>query len=234
MFEKNKKKIESGVIVIDEFDKIKASSEQNGRDASGLGVQKSLLKLLEGKICQMKDGTQIDTSKMTFVLLGAFKELRNERDKRLNSYNIKSQISIGFIQEETEPIIKQNKSFIIEDFEKSGYMTEVIGRVRTIIEGNELGEDDFLDILKNSKLSNFNGIKEELLEYNVKLEIKQGTFEKIAQIAFDYKSGARAINKVLDEMFSNILYDILSNEDKYSKCIISPETVEDNQDYILE
>lgn len=232
----NAKAIEKGVIVIDEFDKL-AKNDGYGKDVSGIGVQKSLLKLLEGKIMDIQldvwgSTAQIDTSKMTFVLLGVFPEIKEMRQKRLKNISTKA---IGFVDNTSSIVpVYQNANYIAEDFEKVGFMTEVIGRVKVFLEANELTEKNFYDILTSSKLSSLADIRKEFNARKIRLLLKKGTLDEIAKKAYSYKTGARAINTVLEDTFSKVLYELDSNPNKqYKYCFVTADTVNDNSKYIL-
>lgn len=228
--------IEKGVIVIDEFDKL-AKCNDTDKDVSGKGVQKSLLKLLEGKITDIQldiwgSNVRIDTSKITFVLLGVFPELKEIRNKRLKGRN---KNSIGFLDvKETDVAEYENTNYIAEDFEKAGFMTEVIGRIKVILEASDLTEENFYDILTKSKLSSLSDIRKEFSQRNIRLVIKNGTLQEMAKKAYTYKTGARAINTVIEDTFSKVLYELDTNlKKKYKTCIITSNTVKDNENYIL-
>lgn len=230
------KAIEKGVIVIDEFDKL-AKTEFYGKDVSGIGVQKSLLKLLEGKVADIQLDTwgttaQIDTSKISFILLGVFPEINKIRKKRLSNT---SNTTVGFINTGSNITpVYQNSNFIAEDFEKAGFMTEVVGRVKVFLEANELTENDFFEILTKSKLSSLLEIKKEFSERKIKLYIRSGTLQEIAKKAYSYKMGARAINTVLEDTFSKVLYELDSNPDvQYKSCVITKNTVNDSSKFTL-
>ena len=221
---------------LDEFDKL-AKCNDTGKDVSGIGVQKSLLKLLEGKITDIQldmwgSTARIDTSKITFVLLGVFPELKEIRKKRLG---VKTQKCIGFTNiSENDVHVYENTSYIAEDFEKAGFMTEVIGRIKVFLEANELMENDFCEILTKSRLSNLPDIRKEFSEKGIRLVVKNGTLKEIAKRAYSYKTGARAINTVLEDTFSKVLYEIDANPKKqYKNCIVTADTVNNNQKYIL-
>lgn len=230
------KAIEKGVIVIDEFDKL-AKTDCYGKDVSGIGVQKSLLKLLEGKLTDIQldvwgTAVQIDTSKITFVLLGVFPEISKIREKRLSNT---SSTTVGFVNtNSSQTPVYQNPNYIAEDFENAGFMTEIVGRVKVFLEANNLSEDDFYEILTKSKLSSLKEIRREFSERNIKLYIRGGTLKEIARKAYSYKMGARAINTVLEYTFSKVLYELDSNPKKqYNSCIITKDTVNDCSKYVL-
>lgn len=231
----NKEEIERGVLVIDEFDKL-ARSDGACKDVSGLGVQKSLLKILEGinvnvPIDAFGSTIQIDTSKITFILLGVFPGIEKIRDKRLRNC---CSNEIGFIKTEEKKETYINSNYIAEDFEKSGFMTEIIGRIKVFLEANELTENDFFEILTKSNLSSLFEIRQEFKERNIRLIIKQGTLELVAKKAISYKVGARAINTVLEDIFSEVFYELNSNPKKVFKtCIITPKILEDKTSYFL-
>ena len=191
------------ILVLDEIDK-KAGT--NGDSAvSKSDVLKNLLAIIEGGVfpLQYRGNTiQFDTSKLTVVACGAFTDLRDSKMSKKKS--------IGFEKGEEE-IPENERQITIEDFKKYGMPLEFMGRFRTIVQMNELKKEDFIKILKISALSPLNKYKEELAKMGINFEITDILYERLATQAIKYKTGARALNVVVDQMFEDILYDIFDN-----------------------
>ena len=162
-------------------------------------------------------GINFDTKNIIIIFLGAFSGLDIIRDKRLNSN------PLGFsIKEETH---KSKAKFLKQDLVKYGLPEEFVGRIDTIVEMNELTKKDLALILKKSELSIFNmGIT---LIYNDDL------FESIAEKSLVLDTGARELSNTVNYMFENIVFDVLSNPNKYKKCILDSEIAQDNTKYTL-
>lgn len=196
---------QKGILVIDEFDKLaeKEGSEKQAH-VSRAGVQRSLLKLLDGTTYFLDD-KQFDTSKLTVVALGAFTGI-NENN---NTYH----------------------ELTTEDFVNYGIMSELIGRFSKTITMNQLSKTDFVDIFKLSNFSPLNTYKELFAMLNVEFEYTEGFIDYIADIAVSKKSGARSLKIVFDECISSALFRIFAGE--YTKIsLIKPENPEDPP-YIL-
>lgn len=197
------KKAERGILVIDEFDKLAEKSGDTQSHVSRLGVQRSLLKLLDG-VNFYFDGKQFDTSRLTVVALGAFSGIREDNDyKKINT----------------------------EDFIKYGILGELIGRFSKTIAMNSLTKEDIIKILKDSDFSPINTYKKlfELLE--VDYEFNDEFIEYIAEIAVSMNTGARSLKTVFDEAISGALFRIFAGE--YSSIsLVKPESA-DGKAYVL-
>lgn len=195
---------QKGILVIDEFDKLAEKKEDHQTHVSRMGVQRSLLKLLDGTTYYLKN-TQFDTSKLTIVALGAFTGI-NENN---NAYHELS----------------------TEDFVNYGIISELIGRFSKTITMNQLTKKDFINIFKFSNFSPLNTYKELFDMLNVGFEYTEDFIEYIADIAISKQSGARSLKIVFDECISSALFRIFAGE--YSKIsLIKPENPEDPP-YIL-
>lgn len=195
---------EKSILVLDEIDK-KAGA--NGEIAiSKSDVLKSLLSIIEGGVfpIQLAGRTiQFDTSKLTIVACGAFTELRESKSAKSKT--------IGFSRETDDA--DTNPEFTMEDFQKYGMPLEFMGRFRTIVQMNELKKEDFIKILKASTLSPLNRYKAELEKLGIDFQTSDALYDKLATHALQYKTGARALNVVVDQLFEDILYDIFDNSE---------------------
>lgn len=225
------KKAQKGIIVIDEIDK-KAGHEVS-HDVAGTEVLKSLLKIIEGTTIKVPVETDsynvklvdFDTKNIIIIFLGAFSGLDIIRDKRLNSN------PLGFsIKEETH---KSKAKFLKQDLVKYGLPEEFVGRIDTIIEMNELTKKDLALILKKSELSIFKRYQNELSNMGITLIYNDDLFESIAEKSLVLDTGARELSNTVNYMFENIVFDVLSNPNKYKKCILDSEIAQDNTKYTL-
>ena len=225
------KKAQNGIIVIDEIDK-KAGHEVS-HDVAGTEVLKSLLKIIEGttiKVPVEMDYYNVkladfDTKNIIIIFLGAFSGLDIIRDKRLNSN------PLGFsIKEETH---KSKAKFLKQDLVKYGLPEEFVGRIDTIVEMNELTKKDLALILKKSELSIFKRYQNELSNMGITLIYNDDLFESIAEKSLVLDTGARELSNTVNYMFENIVFDVLSNPNKYKKCILDSEIAQDNTKYTL-
>ena len=194
---------EKGILVIDEFDKLAEKSNDNQSHVSRLGVQRSLLKLLDGSLFYFGD-KQFDTSKLTIVCLGAFTGISNNDDYQ----NITS-----------------------EDFMNYGIMRELIGRFSKTIAMNPLLKEDIIKILKYSDFSPINTYKKlfEILEVN--FEFTDEFIDYIAELAVAKKSGARSLKTVFDDCISSALFRIFAGE--YSGISLIRPDKQTEKPYIL-
>lgn len=226
-------KAERGIIIIDEGDKKGELSSIDGFKSSHKGsVLDSLLTYLEGTKVPLTTQNNLtlgylDTSKITFIFVGAFLQLSQIREKRINGKR-----AIGFDNglAKSENI---DSEYIIEDFIKGGFSKEFIGRFDTIIEFNTLTIENFKDIIENSEESTLKNYEYELKEKGINLVVEEDIVNEIALAAKKIDTGARAIKRVVQNLFKNILFNILINENKYKKCIINKNTVNNPKDFIL-
>lgn len=194
---------EKGIIVIDEFDKLAEKSFESDTHVSREGVQRSLLKLLDGTVYYL-DGKKFDTSKLTIVGLGAFSGITDGDDYH---------------------------NLTTEDFTRYGIMRELMGRFSKIIKMNSLKKEDIIKILKDSNFSPLNTYRTFFKSLGVDYQVNDDFLEYVASLAISKNSGARSLKTVIDECISGALFRIFAGE--YSKInLINPES-ENGKPYIL-
>lgn len=194
---------EKGILVIDEFDKLAEKSGDSQSHVSRLGVQRSLLKLLDGTLFYF-DNKQFDTSKLTVVGVGAFTGItENDNYKHLTS----------------------------DDFMQYGIMRELIGRFSKTIAMNPLQKSDIVKILKNSDFSPLNTYKKLFDMLNVQYEFNDEFIDYVAGLAIEKKSGARSLKTVFDDCISSALFRIFAGE--YSSISLVKPTEENQKPYVL-
>lgn len=223
---------QKGIIVIDEIDK-KAGHEEH--DVAGVEVLKSLLKLIEGtqiKVPNPEDpfGDEVvdfDTQNIIIIFCGAFSGLDKIRNKRLNIN------PLGFNDSKSSEYKESKSQFLKQDLVEYGMPEEFVGRIDTIIEMNKLTKEDLALILRKSKLSIFRRYQAELRDKGITLSYDGKLFERIAEESLALDTGARELSNTVNNMFENIIYDVIANPGKYSKCTISMDIVNDNTKYVL-
>lgn len=199
------KKAEKGILVVDEIDK-KRSNGSKG-DVGTEDVQFSLLKIVEGGTFNLRDawdcgGKMFDTSMLTVIFCGAFTEMHEDEkiESKALGFNAKNEIK------------NNQKDFIPEDFVKFGMVPELMGRVSTIIQMNDLTLEDYKQIIKKSKLSPIILKRMFLKSQKVNLRVEDTFITNVAEEAMKLKMGARGIKIVLDKLLGDIDFDVLQGD----------------------
>ena len=215
---------EKGILVIDEFDKLAEKSEDNNSHVSRLGVQRSLLKLLDGSLFYFDD-KKFDTSKLTVVALGAFTGIID--DKKLN----KNTIGFGnnIIREKVN--CDDYSKVSSNDFINYDIMRELIGRFSKTIAMDPLTKEDIIKILKEYDFSPLNTYKKLFDMLEVEFDFTDEFIEYIAEQAISKQSGARSLKTVFDDCISSALFRIFAGE--YSSISLVKPNDENNKPYVL-
>lgn len=204
-------KAQNGVIVIDEIDKKAGKRSFGERDISGVEVLNSLLKIIEGTKVKINVNEDFDTSNVMIVLVGAFSGLDKIREERLNVHQV------GFLTPDVSKEAKDTR-ILKQDLIKYGLPEEFVGRIGTIVEMNKLGEKELASILRESNLSIFRRYQKELKQRGIILCYDGKLFERIAKKSLSLDTGARELTNTVNYIFEGIMYEVLSNPDKYQKC----------------
>jgi ATP-dependent Clp protease ATP-binding subunit ClpX len=198
---------QQGIVFIDEIDKLKAPANQP-RATSGESVQHALLKIMEGSPVKLSNAQYLDTTSMLFICGGAFVGLEDIMSKNkafgfISTSNAQDQHILDRLNTRVKPT----------DLFEFGLIPEFTGRLPIIARFQDLSREMLVRIMTEPKNCIYNQFREIFKNEGVELTVGPRVFEEIADLAIEYKTGARSLRGLFEELITPVLFVVPDNPD---------------------
>jgi len=236
---------ENGIIYIDEIDKIASARNIIGHDVSRTGVQRALLKPMEETDVDLKvphdavsqiqaiehyrrtgkkEKRMVNTKNILFIMSGAFGDLAEIIQERLQSQGIGFEADVSPKEVPWEIL----KEVTAQDLIAYGFETEFVGRLPVVVVFDELNQDDLVEILKNPNNPVILSKRQDFRAYDIDIKFEEAALYKIAELAAEQKTGARGLVSAIEKVLIPFEKHLPSTSIK--ELTVTPEVVENPEE----